>query len=216
MLQKYDAIISKSSIDIGQTDLIEMHIATRLETAPVAAPLYPLALRHHDFLKQEIKSLLDVGIIHKCMFSWASPIVVVKKHTPEGLPQQFCLCIDYRKLNSLPSAVTPAMGTKKGVFALIPLLKINELLALLKGAKYLQHLTSMLVTTTSSGLYQGTDILICLIYDLCNLDNTSNQGKVLGYLAYLDNILIYGKTEKRTLTNVRQSIEMPTQGQAQN
>ena len=48
------------------------------------------------------------------MSLWASPIIVVKKHTPEDAPQQSCLCIDYRKLNSLLPAVTPAMGTKKG------------------------------------------------------------------------------------------------------
>ena len=47
-----------------------MHIATRL-----------LALKHHSFLKQEIKNLLDAGIIHKSMSLWASPIVVVK-NTP--------------------------------------------------------------------------------------------------------------------------------------
>ena len=113
-----------------------MHIATRPDAAPIAAELYPLALKHHDFLKQEIKNLLDVEIICKSMSPWASPIVVVKKHTPEGALEKFCLCIDYRKLNSLLQAVTPAMGTKKEAFALMPLLKIDELFALLKGAKY--------------------------------------------------------------------------------
>ena len=81
LLQKYDTIISKSDNDIGQTDLIKMHIATRPDAAPVAAQQYPLALKHHDFLKQEMKNLLDVGIICKSMSPWASPIVVVKKHT---------------------------------------------------------------------------------------------------------------------------------------
>ena len=100
LLQKYDTIISKSDNDIGQTDLIKMHIATRSDAAPVAARPYPLALKHHDFLKQEIRNLLDAGIIHRSMSPWAVPIVIVKKHTPEGLPQQLCLCIDYRKLNS--------------------------------------------------------------------------------------------------------------------
>ena len=79
LLQKYDTIISKNNNDIGQTDLIKMHIATRPDTAPIAAQPYPLALKHHDFLKQEIKNLLDAGIIHKSMSPWASPIVVVKK-----------------------------------------------------------------------------------------------------------------------------------------
>ena len=37
-------------------------------------------------------------------------------------------------------AVTPAMGTKKGTLALTPLPKIDELFALLKGAKYLTAL----------------------------------------------------------------------------
>ena len=37
LLQKYDAIISKSSNDIGQTDLVEMHIATRPDAASVVA-----------------------------------------------------------------------------------------------------------------------------------------------------------------------------------
>ena len=94
-----------------------------MDAAPIATQSYPLALKHHEFLKQETENLLDPGIICKSMFPWASPIVVVKKHTPEGLPQQFCLCINYRKLNSLLAAVTPAMGTKKGALALMPLPK---------------------------------------------------------------------------------------------
>ena len=69
MLQKYDAIISKSNNNIGQTDLIKMYIATKPNAAPIAPQLYPLALKHHDFLKQ--------GII---LSPWASPIVIVKKH----------------------------------------------------------------------------------------------------------------------------------------
>ena len=75
------------------------------------------------------------------MSPWASPIVEVKKHAPECLPQQFHLCIAYRKkLNSLLLAVTPAVGTQKGTSAPMPLQKIDELFALLKGAKYFMAL----------------------------------------------------------------------------
>ena len=72
---------------------------------------------------------------HKSMSPWASPVVVVKKHTPEDSPQQYHLCIYYRKLNFFLLAVTPAMGTKKDAFALMPLPNIDKLFALLKGAK---------------------------------------------------------------------------------
>ena len=73
MLQKYDAIVSKSD-DIGQTDLIQMHIAMKPDAVPSAAQPYPLTLRHHEFLKQEVKTLLDARIICKSMFSWGSQV----------------------------------------------------------------------------------------------------------------------------------------------
>ena len=76
--QRYDAIISKSDSDIDQTDLIWMHIAMKPDAAPIVAWPYPLALKCHDFLKQEKKHLLDARTIQKSMSSWASLIVVVK------------------------------------------------------------------------------------------------------------------------------------------
>ena len=133
--KKYDTIISKS-YDIGQTDLIKMHIATRLNAVPISAQPYPLALRYHDFSKQEIKNFLDAGIIHKSICPWACPIVVVKNTHTRRHESAVYLCIDYRKLNSLLPAATPAMGTKKGAFTHMPLPKINELFALLKGVRY--------------------------------------------------------------------------------
>ena len=70
LLQKYDIILSKSNNDIGQTDLLKMHIATRPDAAQVAAQPYPFALKHHEFLKQEIQNLLDAGTICKSMPPW--------------------------------------------------------------------------------------------------------------------------------------------------
>ena len=79
-------------------------------------------------MKQEIKYLLDAGIIHKSMSPWASHIVVVKKkHTHLKVHHISFTCV---------LAVTSVTGTKKGAFALMPLPKINELFAFLKGAKY--------------------------------------------------------------------------------
>ena len=81
LLPKYDTIISKSDNGIGHSDLIKMQKVIRPYAAPITAWPYPLALKHLDFLKQEIKHILDAGIIHKGMSPWASPIVVVKKQT---------------------------------------------------------------------------------------------------------------------------------------
>ena len=49
------------------------------------------------------------------------------------------------------------------------------------------------------GLSKGPGFFIHLIYNLFGPDMTPYQGQCLGYLAYLDNILIYSKTEKEQL-----------------
>ena len=91
-LQKYDAISLKISNIIGHTDLIEMHRATRPDVDPVAAQPYYLALTHHDFSKQEIKNLLDAGIICKSMSPWTSPVAVVK-NTHLKVCYSHCTCV---------------------------------------------------------------------------------------------------------------------------
>ena len=120
----------------------------------------------------------------------------------------------YRKLNSLLLAVTPTTGTKKGAFALMPLLKIDELFALLKGTKYFTALDlhsgyyqikldeksiPKSAFTTVFGKFDFLSLPFGLIYDLFGLDRTSPQGQGSGYLAFLDNILIHSRKEKEHL-----------------
>ena len=57
------------------------------------------------------------------------------------------------------------------------------------------------------GLSQGPDFLIHLIYDLFGLDKTSHKSQGLGYLTYLDDLLIYSKTEKEHLDMISNVFE---------
>ena len=68
------------------------------------------------------------------MSPWVSPVIVVpKKSTPDEPPRR-CLCIDYRKVNSLQQEVKRTdRGT--GCLSLYPLPKIDEMFAKLNGAK---------------------------------------------------------------------------------
>ena len=77
LLQKLNSIISKSDNDIGQMDLIEMHIAKRPHSSPVAARPYPLALKHHNFLKQGNTKFIR---------HWNHP----QKHVHLGKPYHSC------------------------------------------------------------------------------------------------------------------------------
>ena len=55
--QNYDDIVSKHSGNIELTHLEEMKIETNPELHPVASKPYPLLLKHHKFVKEEIENL---------------------------------------------------------------------------------------------------------------------------------------------------------------
>ena len=133
LCQKYDNIISKNSGDIGKTMLIEMEIDTR-NHPPVASKPYTLPLKHYEWVQQEIETLERAGIIERSISPWASPVVIVAKKSAPGEPLRRRMCVDYRRLNKLQPEVTKADGGK-GCISLIPLPKVDELYAKLKGFK---------------------------------------------------------------------------------
>ncbi|MCG8430404.1 MAG: reverse transcriptase, partial [Candidatus Omnitrophica bacterium] len=94
---------------------------------------YALALKHYDWVKKEIETLEKSGVIEESLSPWASPIVVVPKKSAPGEPPRRRLCIDFRKINALQPEVLD--GKSKGRATLIPLPKIDDLFARLKGAQ---------------------------------------------------------------------------------
>ena len=49
------------------------------DSPPVSSQPYTLALKHHQWVQEEIETLEHAGVITKSMSPWASPIVVVPK-----------------------------------------------------------------------------------------------------------------------------------------
>ena len=138
LCEKYDDIISKNSGDIGKTMLVEMEIDTG-NHPPIASKPYTLPLKHYDWVQKEIETLGKAGIIERSISPWASPVVIVpKKSTPDEPPRRR-MCVDYRRINKLQPEVTKADGGK-GCISLIPLPKIDELYAKLKGYKVFSSL----------------------------------------------------------------------------
>ena len=130
---KYRKIFSKDSADIGKTPIIQMETDTG-DNLPVSQRPYSLALKHVEWVRQELEALEKVGVITRSVSPFASPIVIVPKKSAPGEPPKRRMCVDYRALNSLLPPVTKANSKAKGVLTLVLLPKIDEIYAALEGS----------------------------------------------------------------------------------
>ena len=94
------------TIDTGTTD-------------PVSQKPYPIAMKHYEWVKDEIEKLLTAKVICTSHSSWSAPIIVV----PKGDGGK-CLVIDYRALNKV---------TRKFTW---PMPKVEDIFSKLNGATY--------------------------------------------------------------------------------
>ena len=133
---KYPKVFSMNSEDIGQTNLVTMHVDTG-DNPPICQKLYTLPLKHYSWVQQEIKTLECVGVIKKSISPWASPIVVVPKKSAPGEAPRQRMCMDFQKINELQPKTqrVDKQTDTQGNLSLIPLPKIDEMYANLRGAK---------------------------------------------------------------------------------
>ena len=132
--EDYPEVFSLNNQDIGHTQLVTMHVNTG-DSPPICQKPYTLPLKHYSWVQQEIETLEQAGIIKKSLSPWASPIVVVPKKSRPGEPPRQRMCVDFRKINDLQPQVRRVDSATSGNISLVPLPKINEMYAVLHGAK---------------------------------------------------------------------------------
>ena len=86
---------------------------------PIAKKPYTLAIKLHEWVKEEIDKLLEAGVIRESHSSWSTPIVVVRES--DGGKR---MCVDYRALNAISRTYIWSMP------------KIDDILAKLGKAKF--------------------------------------------------------------------------------
>ena len=93
----------------GRTSKIE-HRINLIDEEPVRLKPYllPYALRQE--IKDEIREMLDMGVIRKSLSPYASPIVIVKKDVLNRI------CVDYRKLNKVTISDLEPIKTTENLF----------------------------------------------------------------------------------------------------
>ena len=118
---------------MGKTPLLKMDIPTG-DSPPVCQKPYTLALKHVQWVREEIETLEKAGVIVQSVSPWVSPIVIVPKKTAPGEPPRHHMCVDYHLLNSLLPHVDKAHLKAKGILTLVPIPKIDEIYAKLEGS----------------------------------------------------------------------------------
>ena len=118
LLQEYESQFAKDETTVGTTSLTSMTIDTGT-TNPVSQKSYPIAMKHYQWVKDEIEKLLTTKVICTSCSSWSAPIIVV----PKGDGGK-CLVIDYRALNKV---------TRKFTW---PMPKVEDIFSKLNGATY--------------------------------------------------------------------------------
>ena len=220
LCEKYDDIISKNSGDIGKTILVEMEIDTG-NHPPIASKPYTLPLKHYDWVQKEIETLERAGIIERSISPWASPIVIVPKKSAPGEPPRRRMCVDYQEINKLQPEVTKADGGKECI-SLIPLPKIDQLYAKLKGYKVFSSLDlrsgyyhiglkdsakpKSAFVLSSLGKYQFNRVPSRLAQAPAYFQKLINDVlKGCNFaMGYLDDIIIYSRSEKEHLEHLEE------------
>ncbi|KAI7933772.1 hypothetical protein MJO29_016727 [Puccinia striiformis f. sp. tritici] len=187
------------------------HLVQTGDAQPVHQPVRQLSPALLGTLKERLAGLQEAGFIRPSTSAWSSPIVMVK-HPTSGKVR---LCVDYRKVNAL---------TKKDRH---PLPIIQECFDSLRGARFFSKIDLQQgfhqmkiaetdVPKTAFGTKYGHFEWLVMPFGLVNAPSTF-QRMMTSLLrefidvyvqVYLDDILIYSKSESDHIRHVESVLEI--------
>ena len=201
LLQEYESQFTKDETTIGTTPLTSMTIDTGTSD-PVSQKPYPIAMKHYQWVKQEIEKLLVTKVIHTSCSSWSAPIIVV----PKGNGGK-CLVIDYRALNKVTRKFTWPMPKGEDIFSKLNRAIYFTTLDLRAGYHHIS-LDKPSIPKTAFNSPFGKFKYVKVPFGLAKAP-AYFQELMTGILkdfpfaiAYLDDIIIFSKTPQEHLSHI--------------
>ena len=206
LLKEYDSQFTKDETSVRTTPLTSMMIDTG-NSDPVSQKPYPIAMKHYQWVKEEIQKLLAAKVICSSRSSWSAPIIVVSKG--DGGKH---FVVDYRALNKV---------TRKFTW---PMPKVEDIFSKLNGTRYFTTLDlragyhhipldkpSIPKTAFNSSFrkYGYVKVPFGLAQALAYFQELMT-GILKDFnfaIAYLDDIIIFSKTPQEHLSHIRQIFE---------
>ena len=199
--QEHKSQFAKDETSIGTTPLMSMTIDTG-NANPVSQKPYPIAMKHYEWVKDEIEKLLATKVIHNSCSSWSAPIIVV----PKGDSGKH-LIIDYRAFNKVTRKFTWPMPKVEDIFS--KLNRATYFTTLDLCARYhLIPLDKSSIPKTAFSLPFSKYEYVKVLFGLAQAP-AYFQELMTGILkdfpfaiAYLDNIIIFSKTPQEHLSHI--------------
>ena len=94
----------------GETDVIQHQIRLTDDT-PIRCKPYPLPYAMHEELRNEVDTMLEMGVVRPSTSPCASPIVMVKKKDGSN-----SVYVDFQKLNKITEVDPEPMTTAEDLF----------------------------------------------------------------------------------------------------
>ena len=197
LLRTFKDQVAKDETTIGTTPLTQMSINTG-DSDPVSQKPYPVAMKHYQWVKEEIDKLLEAGVIRNSHSSWSATIIVV----PKGDGGKH-LVIDYRALNKVRRKFVWPMPKVKDIFSTLDL-----------RARY--HHTGLttdsipkMAFTSPFGKYEYVKVPFGLAQAPAYFQElmTGVLKDLPFVMAYLDDIIIYSSTPEEHLEHIRTVFE---------
>ena len=171
-------------------------------TDPVSQKPYPIAMKHYEWVKNEIEKLLATKVIHSIKSSWSAPIIVVLKG--DGGKH---LVTDYRALNKVTRKFTWPMPKVKDIFSKLNGATYFTILDLHAGYHHIPLDKSSIPKTAFNSpirKYEYVKVLFRLAQAPAYFQElmTSILKDFPFAIAYLDDIVIFSKTPQEHLSHI--------------
>ena len=206
---EFHHVFSLEPNKIGCMDAME-HVTKLMKDEPFKERFWCIAPPSVDEVRQHIHEMVDSGAIRPFQSPWCNAVVLVRKK--DG---SLWFCIDFRCLNA---------QTKKDTY---PLLHMQETMESMVGTRHFscmdlksgfwqvkmaeksrQYTT---FTVGSMGVYE----FLHMPYGLCNvpatfqwlMQNCLGELNLMYTLIYLDDVIVYSKTEQEHLVHLHAMLE---------